>query len=351
MSQAPQPVEAKVRSAAKLDWRDGLCAAALATLGALYALRFLSPVFHLHLSEDAAILMLLAVVCLRGLRGSRLALLCFVGTFVLAGGAYFLRRWHYFGYPLPNPYYKKGGGHLHPGGLIDAVSNTVQMSPPFCLVYLLGLRSEWRLPRLKEPAPRSQAVAVLLVAVMLAGIALYQKRRYGGVIYFYDGRCDVAHMLRDYASKQYTMATTEAGLLPFYSQWRDLDAWGLNDPWIAHNGGVTEAYLESRKPELIMFHAPFSPLVPPSGSSAWFRTVMVLHRFAQKHGYRLAAAFGETPFGTHYYYVGPDFPESETIVARIRGMDYAWHANGKKAIDYAMVTPRADHRLAEAARR
>jgi hypothetical protein len=548
-------VEAKVRAATKLDWWDGLCVAALAAFGTLYALRFLSPVFHPHPSEDAAILMrysqhlaqghgivwnigdkpvdgatdflfmvliaglarlgvsvesgvrlvtlvshlativivylatrklhgasrfaglvtagylamgpapryigsgfgtpffalsvcstwwlanslaggsaslgrslafassglvmglirpegallailmLLAVIYLRGLSRSRLALLCFVGTFALAGGAYFLWRWHYFGYPLPNPYYKKGGGHLYPEGLMDAVSNTIQMSLPFSLAYLLGLRSreltkrtifslipvvgftglwlllsnemnylgrfqypivpvilmswpslaqglgsEWRLPRLQELAPRSRAVAALLVAVMLAGIGLYQKRRYGGVIYFYDGRCDVAHMLSDYASKQYTMATTEAGLLPFYSGWRDLDTWGLNDPWIARNGGVTEAYLESRKPEVIMFHAPFSPLVPPNGSSAWFHMVMVLYRFAQKHGYRLAAAFGETPFRTHYYYVRPDFPESEAIVSRIRTMDYTWYANGKQAINYATVTSAAGRKVMEAAR-
>ncbi len=56
------------------------------------------------------------------------------------------------------------------------------------------------------------------------------------------------------------MATSEAGLLPLYSQWNAIDTWGLNDEWIAHHGEITADYLDRYKPELIIFHAHFSPL-------------------------------------------------------------------------------------------
>jgi arabinofuranosyltransferase len=32
------------------------------------------------------------------------------GILVMAGLGFVVARWAYFGFPLPNPYYKKGGG-------------------------------------------------------------------------------------------------------------------------------------------------------------------------------------------------------------------------------------------------
>ena len=61
------------------------------------------------------------------------------------------------------------------------------------------------------------------------------------------------------------MATTEAGLLPLYSTWSAVDAWGLNDAFIASNGGITEEYLDRYRPEVIVFHAYFSPETPQTG--------------------------------------------------------------------------------------
>jgi hypothetical protein len=62
--------------------------------------------------------------------------------------------------------------------------------------------------------------------------------------------------------------TTEAGLLPYYSGWTAVDTWGLNDQFIAHNGGLTVEYLDQYKPHIIMFHDYYSPLVPPKLTEA-----------------------------------------------------------------------------------
>src|SRR5262249_41570590 len=40
-------------------------------------------------------------------------LLVFGSIFLVLGGSYLAWRWHYFGNPLPNPFYVKGQGHLH----------------------------------------------------------------------------------------------------------------------------------------------------------------------------------------------------------------------------------------------
>jgi hypothetical protein len=187
-------------------------------------------------------------------------------------------------------------------------------------------------------AARRAAPAVALIAA--AALALWQHRRFGHIEPQRMGLYDVATMLRPYADRGYTIATTEAGLLPLYSEWRAIDAWGLNDAWIAHHGGISEEYLDRYRPEVIALHAYFSPASPPDGPGAaerglgprWFDMVATLQRYAVARGYRLAAVFGRNPTDTHYYYVRPDFPHGDTIADAIHGMRYLW--NGHPAHDY-----------------
>ncbi len=150
-----------------------------------------------------------------------------------------------------------------------------------------------------------------------------------------DGRFEVAQYLTQYADKQYTLATTEAGLLPLYSGWQALDTWGLNDSWIAHNGGLTSGYLDQIKPEIIMFHADFSPVYPRTeAGDAWSSMTLKLDIYAREHDYSLAAVYGDNPVDTHYYYVRPDFPESQEIVAFIRSLDGGGYRYGSHPLDY-----------------
>ena len=57
-----------------------------------------------------ASLMLLAIIVMRGFKRSVSIIVIFGIVFLTLGGSYFLWRWNYFGYPLPNPFYKKGEG-------------------------------------------------------------------------------------------------------------------------------------------------------------------------------------------------------------------------------------------------
>ena len=443
--------------------------------------------------------MLLAIIFRLGWKNSIRTISVFAAVFLLLGGAYFLWRWNYFGYPLPNPFYKKGGGSLYFDSLNNAVTGVLELSFPFWLAYaagwvcvlwegwrwlvaerdwwksfrnflanlsstgnrgkiintsrvlgivmvaafvvgllrtssslhenlvlgrysasfmglllallvtgLLGLTSSRWLPINKAegktavnpaqnihfgtliPATIYESIPVvgftlmwvllsnemnylwrfqypilpvilmtwpllvdslkkdikwptlvalkapMVVAVLLlgAGLVWNQSNRWQ-INYQTDGRFEVAQYLSQFAEKDYTIATTEAGLLPLYSGWQAVDTWGLNDAWIAHNGGITQEYLAKVNPEVIMFHADFSPVYPKTeAGDAWGSMVMTLDTYARENGYILAAAYGDSPVDTHYYYVRPDFPESADIVAFIRSLDGGAYHYGSHTVDY-----------------
>ena len=341
-----------------------------------------------------AAFMLAAVVYMRGLRASRVAIAWFVLVFAVLGGAYFIWRWWYFGHPLPNPFYKKGGGALYWGGLRSAIQGALRFNLPFALPFIAAFRSratarkaafalipiagfvglwvllsdamnyawrfqyavmpvvlvswpplvagvfgEWRLPRFGGLDRRSRATLAVLGGIVFLWVLVYNHRMSRLPIRFGDGNYQVAVMLSDYRSKGYTMAVSEAGLLPFYSGWRAVDTWGLNDPWIAHHGGITDAYLREHRPELIMFHAYFSPITKPAVNNEWDEMVMRLKDYAERNNYILAADFGETPNDTFFYYVRPDFPDSVAIIRRIRETDYTWMSTGVRCVNYALLRP------------
>lgn len=383
--------------------------------------------------------MLLSVLYVHGPKKSSRAVAHFVAVFGLLGGAYFLWRWNYFGYPLPNPFYKKGGGRLHFDSLAQSAKNVALLGFPFILTYvyaalallltlgaqvragqtarslrsalflrpsnltrqtifsllpLVGFIGAWVLlsnemnylmrfqypilpiiliswpplfaemkrgfgiPETSRLDGRQRTLATAgIAALVVAMLTLQPSLIRGGHERptFQDSRYDMALKLRRFADKKYTIATTEAGLLPFYSTWNAIDTWGLNDQTIAHNGGqITESYLEMRDPEIIVFHARFSPLTfataraeaRPRGDasrrSQWSAMVMTLKDFAETNGYVLAASFGDSPYDTHYYYVKPNFPDSARIIEEIRATEYPWHHTGNLSLNYATLEPSPD---------
>ena len=183
-------------------------------------------------------------------------------------------------------------------------------------------------------------MAAYKIGLILASLLGYQLI-VAKSTYHKDGRLGVAQILSTYQDQNYTLASTEAGLLPLYSRWRTIDTWGLNDQWIAHNGTITEQYFEAIQPEVIMFHALCSPIVECNDTDwPWHETVKTSMHFAEKNGYILAAVFGETPYNTHYYYVKPNFEDSDKIVTEIRNLPYFWFSSGQLAVNFAQLTKR-----------
>jgi hypothetical protein len=341
------------------------------------------------------VFLLAAVLYERRGDGAVTILRAFVLLFGLLGLAYFLWRWNYFGHPLPNPFYRKSGGALHWGVIRRTFRNLVRQGGPFLAVVVAGLF----VPRARRAAvfglipiacfgvlwvlvsdetveylrysyailpimvmawvPVGQALAHevverlgadragirrgLAVAAIATAVVLvvWQHRRFERPPPGRVGLYDVGTMLGAYRDKGYAMAVTEAGLLPLYSGWRAVDAWGLNDRYIARYGTVTDTYLDRYRPEVIVFHAYFSPGMPESGDKVerrgfgkpWHEMVTALKRYAERRGYRLAAVFGRDPFDTHYYYVRAGFADSEEIAKKIAATPYYW--DGEPTENYA----------------
>jgi arabinofuranosyltransferase len=348
-----------------------------------------------------ASLMLLSVIVMRGLKNSISTIIIFGTVFLVLGGAYFLWRWDYFGYPLPNPFYKKGDSGLHWDSFDNSLLNTLRLCLPFAVIALLGFRS-------RETTKHTLAYLIPILGFASAFILISDEMNYGarfqyalvpialmswtplvrglnflwlnqlsarersvyfialiglcGSLVYYswfqncflvtdqrscerpyeqDGRYEMGKSLAEYRGKGYVIATTEAGLLPYYSGWTAIDTWGLNDQFIAHNGGITVEYLDQYKPHIIMFHDYYSPLVPPKLTEAnlaqrWFGMTLLLKDYAEANGYVLAAIFGDSPYDTHYYYVRADFEDSQRLIEQIASMKrYFYPTTGKKSINYA----------------
>jgi hypothetical protein len=317
----------------------------------------------------------------------------FVGVFGLLGGAYFLWRWHYFGQPLPNPFYKKGGGRLHIDGLKNSIRYVVKLIGPFWIFPCVGivLSGRWRavvfamipvaaftgiwvllsmemdyqgrfqyavlpialmafvplangaarglrLPQWSELSPCTRRVGPVVIAAM-ALLFVWSKMRelQDQPMVSRNGILRIAQGLNAYAGQGYGMAVSEAGLLPFYSQWRALDVWGLNDRVIAHSGRLDAQYLDDFHPDVIMFHVSFSPLIPPSPDPrlrALDQACLTLEDYAQGHDYELAAIWGPTPSDVQYFYVRRNLPDSAAIVNLIRRGPYTIVAGGEPCRDW-----------------
>ncbi|MEI8132692.1 MAG: hypothetical protein WCG34_09670, partial [Leptolinea sp.] len=217
--------------------------------------------------------------------------------------------------------------------------------PVILMSWPLLLSGFWRTLNLPEPSNWSsdlRSFATLAVFV-LGGALLWSQIDRWKITYQTDGRVEVAQFLSQYQARGYTIATTEAGLLPLYSGWQAVDTWGLNDQWIAHNGGVTLDYLAQMKPEIIMFHADYSPLIPrPEARDEWSFMTQTMDSYAREHDYTLAAVYGSSPVDTHYYYVRADFPESQEIITFIQSLDGGKYQFGPHTIDYNKLTWKTD---------
>jgi len=340
--------------------------------------------------------MLLSLVYLKGFRQNRLAILYFIGIVGIGGGLYFFWHWHYFGYPLPNPFYIRGDGHLYWGSLRESLNNIVNLSGPFALVYVVALCSpktrklaafslipiggfgllwllltnemnhfmryqyailpilllswhplweeiqkQFSLPSWEDLKRRNCAPSLPLLAALWCCLLFYRGNYWSEAgKHWWDSTYDMGVMLGQFKEKHYTLATSEAGLLCLYSEWRSIDTWGLNDSWIAHHGTITESILEHANPEVIIFHASFSPIVQPIQSpypmsAKWGEMVMTLKGYAERKGYRLVGSFGADPHNTHYVYVRRDFADGPEITRRLRALMDAWSKREVPIVNFA----------------
>jgi hypothetical protein len=302
-----------------------------------------------------------------------------------------------FGYPLPNPFYIKGDGHLYPTSVEHAAMNLALLLLPvlpqlplgwlasstrrltttlfgvliaFTLLWILlnngsnhfmrfqyaiiplvlmtapalagGLSAIFPTPRFAD-WPRPQRLAAMAAALAATACATLYATRIADYHETAWGMRTFAQRLQPFAARGYTMAVTEAGALPLYSQWNTIDGIGLNDAFIAHHHGeLTAEYLDRTHPELIMVHLdrnlPFEFLPnafeqPPMASNGGYDTVF-LNYYAATHGYTLAAAWGADQCNLHLYWLRPGFADYAAVLSAIRDHPYVFLDNGYTSHDY-----------------
>lgn len=286
---------------------------------------------------------------------------------LLLGLGYFLLRWWYFEYPFPNPFYRKGGGKLFPQSAFFSVYLTLMFILPTLPCWLWALWNKkyhqallftalpvglfafsflflsnemnfcgrfqypmlavvlmspfWGeqvldLQKLKKPV---QVIVSLWLMIALA-FPIFRYRQRGS--YEQDGKYEVAVFLSKFKASNYTLATTEAGILPCYSQWRALDVWGLNDKWIAHKQVVSTEYLDRYKPEVLMIHT----AILPEQEQIYRQMLDTLHHYVQTRPYTLARSVRDPRLspedGTHLYYVRKDCPAADSLVKGLAKIGY-----------------------------
>ena len=367
----------------------------------------------------AGLALVAAFILLDG-SGRRRLLLATVGLLTVPGLIYFLWRWRYFGYFLPNTFYVKNAGSLlhlryFPdiyelfrfmaplfmligiGYLLDAPGDAVKkliiLAPailfpwsyllidqlqnlgkrfqyPVYPIFLLAAAMALGQLALRAPAPAlrrknltliaagvigsifilfapfvalERMTLMLLLIAILAGIKLLAGRELGArashlaliflvtvtalVIFnaqaayrlansFYptvfDDREAIGKALEPFADKGYTVVATEAGWIPYFSRWRAIDPFGLNDEYVTHHG-LSFEYLDQQGADVIMYHQVKNPHPP-----RWADMVALLRDYAQARGYILAAIIQRKgPDDLHVYWVKPDNPDAQALIRAI----------------------------------
>jgi hypothetical protein len=363
------------------------------TLGRSVGFAMFALLTGLTRPDGVFLALFMAAALLYALGGkARQVLLVTVAVFAALGGAYFLWRFHYFGHLLPNPFYKKGGGHFYPESLKRASSNVFKMLLPLWPLYALGLLAplarrrtifalipvvaftgiwvlltnennlgmrfqypvlpiallglplvlgglidearerDWTLPPMSAPAAGVALYTAILMLILCTNM-------WWKTIYINDaaphgsGAFRIAEGLRQWKNRNYTILATEAGVIPYFSGWRAIDGWGLNDAEIAHNPlGITDAYMDQNHPAIIMFY-----LQPFDGDMVQFNRTWrgeepakrnsanllgEMSHYAVTHDYELAARWGASPCNVNVWYVKRGLPETQQMIDLIRHQPY-----------------------------
>ncbi|WP_197375400.1 hypothetical protein [Mycolicibacterium baixiangningiae] len=298
----------------------------------------------------------------------------------VAGFAFVLWRWMYFGSPLPNPYYKKGGGTLHLDGLKDSLRFAATVGAvPFSLVFMIGalggfgrrwfaylgctgvLLAMWLLlssemnynyrfqfpvlvmvltmaidlgareyPHLRSRLARVSAsarwVVPLLVAAVVAGQFLADQYRFTPPDTEASHEDVIPRILSGTGRQDLVLATTESGYACWRSGWTCIDLWGLNDKEIAHHGYLNEDRLAELDPDVILVHAPTSPTassisVADGFLPGWEEMTDPVIRFAEGGDYVLAAVLSPQEDSGYVVYVRPGESWSDGLIAEFGNLE------------------------------
>lgn len=225
------------------------------------------------------------------------------------GAGYMAWRWSYFGHPLPNTFYVKAGLEAVLSGkwlqvtlalllplVALAAALLLRRPAPLGALVLATTAAMWVIPALTAPAmdymsrfawhavpvlclaaawaldrADSRRTAALLGAITVGWLAIAGLQHadarsmvnYGNDLEAIHGAIGRGLAEAEVPADARTLATSDAGAIPYYSGWRSLDYIGLNDEAIAHGADPTEQVLAADPTVIIVTSrnrsGPFAP--------------------------------------------------------------------------------------------
>lgn len=221
----------------------------------------------------------------------------FLGAVILTGLLYMLWRISYFGYLLPNSFYVKSGfDHIPLSFMLFSLKSMLSyililflllflkgskaikffIAASFLIILTLYSRSDLMMnyagrfpfqitfPILImsflyfEKCKRNQALILLATALMIftnimdRNEIFYAMNYYPGLTMAHK---DMALRLEKFKAKKYTLLVGDAGVIPYFSNWKSYDYIGLTDTYISHNKKIDENYVKNKNPDLILLYA------------------------------------------------------------------------------------------------
>lgn len=239
-------------------------------------------------------------------------------TALVIAVAWFIWRWSYFGYPLPNPFYKKSGIYL--GSAIVAFRAVIEYATPWVPIlaagalyrrtrrlsaaYLVLIVVPWAaiwifLSNEMNVANRFQFPLAAVLAILCASIGAsvfpvlrklvylrfsastaVQRRAMATLTIAVVGAClvgpmtltayrqwnrlaglhsatfhqEVADAIKRSSIGTELLVTTEAGMVAWRSGLRVVDIYGLNDKRIAHEGPLSPEQIGELNPQILYSH-------------------------------------------------------------------------------------------------
>jgi hypothetical protein len=160
----------------------------------------------------------------------------------------------------------------------------------------------------------------------------------------------IAAGLSKFEDRNYTIATTEAGVVPYFSRWRAIDTYGLNDEEIVHNPqGLTADYLDKSRPAIVTLF--MSPEDMAAFRRVWYGQAPLVNSlghipeeasyYAVSHDYVLAARWGVDPCAVNIWYVRRDIPDFEAIMSIVRQSPHFYPYGGGLAQNFLGPDPPA----------
>ncbi len=262
----------------------------------------------------------------------------FLLIFVVPGMLYFIWRFAYFGYPFPLSLYVKQGFALF--NKVSLKYNLIILSCCLPLLVFIGCA----LCRLKHPYRNKEFCLVLLtigipflfyakilqmqniafrfqypiVLTILAFAAFFMNRRGIKKDYFLSAiivtsllflpltyrtfkkatfsKYITMHHIADAISElspRGVLLTTEAGILPYYTKWHTVDAWGLNTPSYA-KGVITSQDVAFLSPDIIVMNQMWDYTIleknqnyPDERNRSWANMIKNMYKGIDKNKYKL----------------------------------------------------------------